>query len=560
MRQALKRARAWRRRLIRRLDAALVPGPATTAEASNRDYRRVVVAIAAPAIVFFLPSLPVAGVPPGLWLPVTILTLAVSSVVAMTFLVVPRGTVAAYLAPLCNGAVLTVISLVLRPYYHALDLLFPLVVAGHAVVHGIGPGLVAVAFSTIAVTFVVSDPAGANVSDVYYTGLYLLGSALLPWVAWRVAQRRARLLADLERRTERQRAWLERILRSIGDAVVVVDASGARIATNAAYDGLCEAAGGNLVPLDDHGRRLPGPRWPEARAARGETFEMPFTLATADGERRWFEARGGPTRDTTADRRGRTVGGGVVVIRDITDRSLRSQTEAFMATASHELRTPIAALHGYVQLLERRLDPTAMPRESEFARIALSQTRRLGQLLEWLLDLARLQTGRLDVESRPVELGAVIAQALEAARPIAPDRDYRLDLGTDAVTVEADPERLEQVVLNLLTNAIHHAPNSRQIDVRVAVEDGRAIVAVHDHGPGIPATRLARLFSRPAGRGSAGDGLGIGLFISRELVRAQRGSIDVESQLGEGTTVTVRMPLASEPRRRPRRRRIEVDA
>jgi signal transduction histidine kinase len=544
MRRLLVRARASWRHAARRIDAALVPEAPASAEASNRDYRRIVLAIAGPALGFFIPSLVVAGVPVALWLPFTILTTAVAFAVSATFLLIPRHSWAAFLAPLGNGFVLAVIGIALRPYYHALDLLFPLVVSGHAVVHGIGPGLVAVVVATVVIPFALHDPATANASDVFYVALYLLGSALLPWVAWRLAERRARLLASLQRHSERQRDWLETILRSMDDAVVAVDGRGEIVVANEAYDQLLSAAGGAIEPLDERGRRMPHGRWPKARAARGESFEMSFTLSTRAGERRWYEARGGPIG------RGGPASGGVVVIRDISDRSLRSQQEEFMATASHELRTPIAALHGYVQLLERRLDPNVMPREAEFARIALSQTRRLGQLLERLFDLARLQSGRLDVETQPTELVEVVRRAILAARPLAPDREYRLEIEAEPA-VKADPDRLEQVLLNLFTNAIQHAPGSAQIDVRVGLDDGRAAVAVHDYGPGIPRQHLPRLFSR-SGRGAkSGAGLGLGLFISRELIRAQRGSIVVTSEPGSGTTVTVHLPLVKD-RPRPR--------
>src|SRR5439155_25226728 len=95
---------------------------------------------------------------------------------------------------------------------------------------------------------------------------------------------------------------------------------------------------------------------------------------------------------------GELPGGGVVVIRDITDRSLRRLQEEFMATASHELRTPVAALHGYLQLLERHIDPRASTTVADYTHSALSQTRRVGHLLDRLFDLARLQTGTLDVD------------------------------------------------------------------------------------------------------------------------------------------------------------------
>jgi signal transduction histidine kinase len=548
VRRSVTRVRAIWRRLLRRLDAALVPANrlprdvllaldvAPAAGASNRDYRGLVLAITVPAMGFFLPSLLLAGVPGDLWVPFAVITIAVTTTVAATFLVIPRGSAAASVAPLINGVAMAVVGVVFRPYFHALDLGYSLIVSGHAVVHGIRPALLAVLVGTIVVPFAIKDPALTNPGDLLYVPLYLLGAALLPWTAWRIAQRRAAQLAGLRRHSEAQRIWLETILRSMGDAVLAVDVRGRTVVTNAAFDRLIEANGGPMTPLDDRGVRLPRARWPEARAARGESFEMHFTLAGADGERRWYEARGGPLGDQAES-------GGVIVIRDISDRSLRSEQEAFMATASHELRTPIAALHGYVQLLERRLDPIVNPREAEFARIAVSQTRRLGHLLERLFDLARLQSGHLDVQTGPIELVEVVNRTVLAGRALAPEREYRVDVEADTVMVEADPDRLEQVLLNLVTNAIQHAPDSSGIDIRVTVDDGHAAIAVHDDGPGIPQRQLSQLFTRRGRGASSSNGLGLGLFISRELVRAQRGSLVVASEPGAGTTVTVRLPL-----------------
>ncbi len=531
-------------RLEQRIDAVLVPRRDATGETSSRDFRPIVLAITGLALGFFIPSLPLAGVPSDQWLAFTVLAMAGGLTIAWTFLVIPRGSPVALLAPVANGAVLSLLSAALGTYYPAIALLFPLIVSSHAIIHGIGPGLVAVVVGTAAIS-VFLHPAIGSTGDVYYTALYLAGAAAVPWAAWRLAQRRATALGRLQRQSESQRAWLEVILRSVDDAVIAVDGEGKVLITNAAYDRLVEAAGGALVPRDERGRRLPQDRSPEARAARGEAFDMPFTLTGPDGERRWFEARGAPIVGPPDSP---VPTGGVITIRDTSARSLLNQQEAFMATASHELRTPIAALHGYVQLLERRLDPNTMPREAEFARIALSQTRRLNLLLERLFDLARLQSGRLVVECRPIDLVEVVRQAIDAARALAPEREFQLEVDRDEVTAYADPDRVEQVLLNLITNAIQHAPDGGAIGIRVTMEDSRAAVAVQDHGPGIPPKRLARLFSASARAHGAGDGLGLGLFIARELVRAQGGSIEVDSELGEGTTTIVRLRLASAAR------------
>lgn len=228
-----------------------------------------------------------------------------------------------------------------------------------------------------------------------------------------------------------------------------------------------------------------------------------------------------------------------------------------MATASHELRTPIAALHGYVQLLERRLDPQVHPRESEYARVALGQARRVGVLLERLFDLARIQSGQLEVEREPIDLRDSVERACDVARQLVAGQQVNATFPTGPVVVEGDGARLEQVLLNLLTNAVQHAPDAERVDVQVTIADGRARIAIRDYGPGIPQERLARLLSRRKSKRATAkgyQGLGLGLVISRELMRAQHGSIEITSEPGAGTTATLTLPLWH-PSPRPKQRR-----
>ena len=325
--------------------------------------------------------------------------------------------------------------------------------------------------------------------------------------------------------------------------MIVVQRAGDIVLANAAYDRISSSLEHLTAPRDVRGRRLSRSRGPLARTARGESFEMSFTIDGQEGERRWYEAHGAPV--------GNSLGfdGGVVVIRDITDRTMRINEEEFIATASHELRTPIAALHNYVQLLERRLDPNKQPRESEYARVALSQARRTGVLLERLFDLARLQSGQLELSIEPVDLIGVVRRTIAEAEQLATGQEINLDVPTESVGVEADAGRLEQVLANVLTNAIEHAPEAKRIEVAIGRADGRALVIVHDDGPGMPQEQPERPNRRNTKAPEASGinrGLGLGLRISRELMQAQRGSIDISSSPGAGTTVTLQLPLTSQ--------------
>ena len=357
-------------------------------------------------------------------------------------------------------------------------------------------------------------------------------------------QARTRELEALADRLERERSTSEQarhrlavILEALVDPVVVVDETRGELLTNEAYRRLF-GPGGQLTLETEDGAPLAADETPEARAAAGERFIMQFVGVNPDGTRRWFEANAQPVA-------GFEGSAGVVAVRDITERSLRRLQEQFMAIASHELRTPLTALHGYLQMLSRLLVGSGEPQERYVTR-ALSQSRRLRSLIDELIDLTRLEGGRLRLETETLDLAALARQSVEIVQSLSDRQELRLRILAQPLYVNADPSRLEQVVVNLLANAIKHAPDSLHVDVRIGRRSRHALLAVRDYGPGIPASDLPQLFSRFF-RGSgarSSDGLGLGLYISNEIAKAHGGSIRATSAEGEGSTFTLRLPLA----------------
>lgn len=349
---------------------------------------------------------------------------------------------------------------------------------------------------------------------------------------------------EAQRQTvEAERSRLMAILANMGDAVLVVDPDGEVVLSNAAYDALFAEAG-DFVPEDDAGDPLPEDLWPRRRASRGETFTMPFTRVDADGSRRWFESSGQPAQGSDGELLG------VLVIRDITERSLRRQQEQFLAVAAHELRTPLAVLSGRLQLLLRRLAGDEIDqRLKEHATLALEQARRLEADVNELLDAARMQFGQLVLEREPLDLAALLRETVSMARPLAASQEIAVAIADAPVLVDGDKRRLQRVLLNLLTNAITYASETERIDVRLARAGSEAAIEVRDTGPGIPEEALEQIFSRFA-RGVAGrsekGGLGLGLFIAREIVTAHGGTIEADSAPGKGTTMRIALPLATE--------------
>jgi two-component system, chemotaxis family, CheB/CheR fusion protein len=358
---------------------------------------------------------------------------------------------------------------------------------------------------------------------------------------------------ELTAALEVERAQLAVILASMGDAVEVVNTAGDVVRSNAAYAQLSGGAKTPLVPQDAQGQPLPPDQAPRARAARGETFSMQFTLPAPDGTRRWYEANGQPLQNGAA-------GYAVLVIRDITLSSQHRQLQdEFLALASHELRSPLTSIQGYLELVQDLLSrhPESDERLAIYAAKAQHQGRRLVALVADLVDVTRVQSGKLSLDLAPLEMGVLAAHAVDTARELARDmaqqhtRSITLEPSPTPLWVHGDAGRLEQVLLNLLTNALKYTPPTAPIAVRLSQSDGRVALAVQDEGPGIAANQLAHLFARFY-QGARSDtatrsGLGLGLFICHELVTAHGGRLEVHSTAGIGTTFTVWLPLIETP-------------
>ena len=217
----------------------------------------------------------------------------------------------------------------------------------------------------------------------------------------------------------------------------------------------------------------------------------------------------------------------------------------FLADASHELRTPLTSIRGYAEVFERgaKDDPedlaTAMRRIEE-------ESRRMGVMVEELLVLARLGEGR-QPEMKPVDLSAVVGDAVSDARAAAPDRTIDLE-AADAVTVTGDDLQLRQVVANLLANAREHTPEGTPVHVGLADGDGHAELTVADEGPGLPPGETDKVFEpfyrADPSRARDTGGAGLGLAIVAAIVAAHGGEVAAASPDGGGATFTVRLPLA----------------
>ena len=306
--------------------------------------------------------------------------------------------------------------------------------------------------------------------------------------------------------------------------------------------------------------------------ATGEPFEMVFPLRGADGEYRPFLTRVTPLKDE----RGcvtRWFGTNIDISQQrATEEALLAANQLmdeFLHMATHELKTPLTALQANLQIGERRIqrllagipEPTVEGEAADPVREAIQgvaqilgrnqrQVRRLTRLVDDLVDSARIQAGKLEIVSAPCDLAAIVREAVAEQRAVHPEREIRLQLprSLPTVPVEADADRIGQVVTNYLTNALKYSPDDQPVELALHVEGTTARLSVRDEGPGIPAEDQARIWERgfrvagitPSGEGVVG--LGLGLHISREIVERHGGRVGVESAPGKGSTFWFTLP------------------
>jgi signal transduction histidine kinase len=218
----------------------------------------------------------------------------------------------------------------------------------------------------------------------------------------------------------------------------------------------------------------------------------------------------------------------------------------FIATASHELRTPIFSLAGFVELLQDEdLDEDT---RREFLDTMSEQVARLRKLSVNLLDLSRLDTGSLQVEREPVDLAELARSVVVEFAPALTDHHTELDvrLPTEGPEARCDRERVAQIMRILLDNAIRHTPEGTPVTVSAQRRNGTASLMVSDQGPGLPESTRTQAFERFF-TGDAARGAGLGLAIARELAERMDGELRLAPQRARGATFTLELPIEERP-------------
>ena len=245
-------------------------------------------------------------------------------------------------------------------------------------------------------------------------------------------------------------------------------------------------------------------------------------------------------------------GGAVVALFDLTPiRKLEAVRRDFVANVSHELRTPLTIVGGFAETLQ---DPDIPARKrTEFARTIFSNTQRMQRIVDELLDLSRIESGHWKPRPQRVRVADAAGEVFTRVGATAKSKSIALEtvIGRNAETVYADRTALEQILLNLVENALRHTPEGGRVTIETAPARNGIDLTVSDTGGGIPPEHLPRIFERfyraDRGRAREDGGTGLGLAIVKHLVEAHDGSVQADSVVGSGTTIRIFFPADSRP-------------
>jgi PAS domain S-box-containing protein len=226
-------------------------------------------------------------------------------------------------------------------------------------------------------------------------------------------------------------------------------------------------------------------------------------------------------------------------------KELEQRKDTFLSMASHELRNPLTALKLQTTLLQRQLAKQGIPASAPALSKMETQINKVTRLVEELLDVSKIQAGRLEYVRETVDLDALLQEITDTMQQSSPSHRIVVH-GTVGTNLIGDPDRLGQVFINLLSNAMKYSPDAETVEMDLSTSEDAVTVSVRDHGLGIPREQRDKIFDRfyrvSGSKQKAIPGLGMGLYIVAEIVKHHGGTITVDSALGKGSTFTVTLP------------------
>jgi two-component system phosphate regulon sensor histidine kinase PhoR len=278
-----------------------------------------------------------------------------------------------------------------------------------------------------------------------------------------------------------------------------------------------------------------------ASVKSGEVFEVENRYRKADGTYRWHLNRALPFKDDAGN-----ILFWMGTATDIEEqkRAMEKKDE-FIGIASHELKTPITSLKGYLQLISHKKE-TLPDMVKQYIDKAIISLNKLQRLIDDLLDVSKIQAGRLEYVMQPVDLTELVRQCTENANHMYPNYNF-ISKAEAGLLINGNDERLEQVVMNLINNAVKYSPGDNNVLIGAEKRDGMVHVSVTDNGIGLSPEQKERIFERfyrVEDKKYMSSGLGMGLYISQEIINHHHGKIGVDSELGKGASFYFELPLA----------------
>src|SRR4051794_17895546 len=345
--------------------------------------------------------------------------------------------------------------------------------------------------------------------------------------------------AELYSRVSLEKERSVAILANIADGIVAVDRDGRVVLWNAAAEQITGVPEGEAIghtTLQVLQRDLESG---DAEAPAGQRL----VSILRGGEEVWLSLSEAVMRDPLG-----AVAGRIFAFRDISsDRMVEQVKSDFVAAVSHELRTPLTSIYGFAETLLRQDIPFGEEERRIFLGYIASESERLTEIVDQLLNVARLDAGDLQVELGRIDVGSVVSEVVETVEG-ANGHSFEIDLPEEPLAAEADPDKVRQVFNILVENALRYSPEGGKVTVGARRNADRVEVRVVDEGTGIPAAEREWIFRKfyraesAARDGAAGTGLG--LFIAKELVNAMGGRIWVDSTEGEGSSFAFELPVA----------------
>ncbi len=354
------------------------------------------------------------------------------------------------------------------------------------------------------------------------------------------------MAAELQRRiqiAESQQREMETMLESLSEGVIAIDSAERLLFGNRRASEILGARLRRGMDLRETVRSVELQNILVQALHEGTAADAGVSI-TDGRSQRFIRGRAAPLTDPVGG-----IRGAVMVLNDLTEMNrLLTLRREFVANVTHELQTPLTTIRGFLEALTDPQPPT--PQEQQkFLHIALRQTRRLQRLVEDLMELARLDQSSEPSVLRLVDTttGAIVSEALEACGALAAERSVRIEAkGPSDLSLRADADLVVRALMNLLDNAIKYSPARSTVELECREENGHIVWSVTDHGPGIEAVHLPRLFERfyrvDKSRSRQEGGTGLGLAIVKHIVLAHGGTVGVESEVGKGSRFWFRLP------------------